>query len=285
MLAPATAGQRDMRAQLAFGRCLLELENTTHRPPAIAIALDDALAERVGYDDSPAILRIWQCGPAVVLPRRHLSQSQSSVIDKSGRAWQICARSSGGAAVAQGPGTLNMSMILPLSGPLQPSIEAGYQLWIAVLDAALSRACNITVGAALAEGAFCAGPYDGTVAGRKLAGTAQVRRNGSAVIHGTILTHVNRTEYLTLIHAAERIADISNSDAAYGPERIASLHELAGRAVPALELASALRAAATNNTGSITVDWDEASPVEVARAEVIAEQQRSALSKGGTDAE
>jgi octanoyl-[GcvH]:protein N-octanoyltransferase len=224
----------------AFGRCLLELRDEARRPAAAAVAFDDTLAEAVGRGAAPPIVRIWANDRALVVPRSRLrGQGADSVVDRHGCEWPICGRSSGGAAVAHGPGTLNVSLILRLSG-LRPSIDESYRRWIDTLNAALRDAYGIAVDAAPVEGAFCTGSYDASFDGRKLGGVAQARRKGTVLVHGTILTHVDRREYVELIEAAERRVRIPSTHAAYDPNRIVSLHELTGRPVPPDELARAI---------------------------------------------
>jgi len=274
-MAAAAIRHEETLAWPAFGRYLVELGSDIQRSAALAVALDEALAERLGRGASPPILRIWTNGRAVVLPRSRLrGRGSCGVIDRCGREWPLCARASGGAAVAHGPGTLNMSVILPLRGQHEPSIDGGYRLWIAILDAALRDTYDVAVNAARVERAFCNGRYDAVADGRKLAGIAQARRNGSVLVHGTILIDIDRTEYLRLIGAAEQLVGISNPHGEYDPEQIVSLHELTGRVVPAEEVALAIgRAAATisHPRGSLR----RVSPTELARARQIAASNRT----------
>jgi octanoyl-[GcvH]:protein N-octanoyltransferase len=222
-----------------FGRRIVELDDTWHGTPATAVAFDDVLAAEVGRGDSPPTLRIWQNGRALVAPRWRIDGTDGgAVMDRNGAEWPICGRSSGGATVAHGPGTLNVSIILPLGAY---SIADGFSLWIGLLATALRSAYGIEIEAAIVEGAFCSGRYDASVAGRKLAGVSQGRRRGAMLVHGTILASVDARVYVGLIEAAERILGIPNR---YEPDRIVSLAELTGFPVPAEKLARDITGAA-----------------------------------------
>jgi lipoate-protein ligase A len=243
--------RHETRTGSLFGSVLLELETNgldAHPSSGAAIATDEMIADAVGSGAAPATLRIWENGRALVVPRSCLRERRGEVVDRFDRAWPIYPRRSGGAVVAHGPGTLHMSVVVPLRGRLQPSIEASYRLWIGVLDTTLRRAYDIAVDGAAVEGAFCGGRFDAVAGGRKLAGVAQARSTGSVLVHGTILVNVDRKEYLRVIEAAERFLGISNADR-YDPERVVSLHELAGREVTNLELARAIVRTAPTERG------------------------------------
>jgi lipoate-protein ligase A len=155
----------------------------------------------------------------------------------------LLGRSSGGGVVAHGPGTVNVSIVVPWRTRTKPSIDDAYRLWIKVLDRALRSSCGVAIEARCVEDAFCSGRYDAVAAGRKLAGTAQARRRGSVLVHGTVLADVIAEEYCELVEAAEERIGITRA-ARLDPGRIVSLRELAGRSVPSAELSAAVGAAA-----------------------------------------
>jgi lipoate-protein ligase A len=225
-----------------FGRCIIELESLTPLDPAVSVAVDDVLAVAVGRGEAPPTLRLWQNQPALIVPMSRLKHTAAgTAIDVFGHRWPLCGRASGGGAVAHGPGTLNMSIIMPLRKRLEPSIDDSFRLWIAILDAALKEAYSVSVDIGSVEGAFCKGSYDGVVGGRKIAGTAQARRRGSVVVHGTILTNVDPARYVTLIGVADRLSRASHaSPSPYDAGQIVSLHELVGRVIPHREVATAV---------------------------------------------
>lgn len=249
-----------------FTRGLLELHNADRRSPEVAVAIDEALAATVACGASPPTLRIWTNEHAVVVPRRHDVSPAARFCDLLGQRWPICVRSSGGAAVAHSPGTLNMSLILPLRDSFDPSISDSYRLWSDILGFALHRNYGIEVDVTCVKGAFCSGRYDAAVDGRKLAGVAQARRNGSVLIHGTILVHVDCAEYLAVVSTAERALDVVPPLGGYYPERIISLHEIVGCPVRPDELAEAIGAATAGNQRELLEFCDEVSSRELEHA-------------------
>ncbi len=210
------------------------------------VELDDLLAEQVGTGARPAGIRIWQNGYAVVLPSRFRERAHGTIVDREGREWQICARGSGGAAVAHGPGTLNVSIVLPISAGC--SIERGYKLWAAIVGGAIRDRYSVRVNTGEVRGAFCSGSYDLAVGTRKVAGVAQARRGGAVLVHGTILVNVDHAGYLKVIEAVERAVGIRAGTAPYKPERVASLQEFVGRPITPRELGDAICRAATRRS-------------------------------------
>jgi octanoyl-[GcvH]:protein N-octanoyltransferase len=183
--------------------------------PAEAIALDDVAAARVGRGMLPPMLRLWENQRALVVPAWRLpSERISSVIDRHGVEWPVCPRSSGGAKVAHGPGTLNVSLIQRMRGFAKPAIDDAYRAWSRLVGMALRDAFSIEIESNRIDGAFCSGRYDAAIDGRKLAGTAQTRKNGAVIVHGTILVSVDRVDYAALVGAE------------LDPDRIVSLHEI-----------------------------------------------------------
>ena len=96
---------------------------------------------------------------------------------------EVAVRATGGTAVPQGPGTLNLTLFT--LHPERPGIESEY----ARTTDALSEAFQ-TLGHATAVGArpgsFCDGAHNLLLGGRKLVGTAQrwaVKKGGGAVGH------------------------------------------------------------------------------------------------------
>jgi lipoate-protein ligase A len=136
---------------------------------------------------------------------------------------------------------VNVSIILPQRRLDDPPIEDGYRMWVELLDAALRPAFGVAVEGARVEGAFCEGAWDAAVGGRKLAGTAQSRRGGAVVVHGTILVDVDRHEYVRLLEAVEGVR--------YDPEQVVSLHELTDRSVTPMEVAGVVARAARDRKG------------------------------------
>ncbi len=240
----------------SVNQCVVELD---HRDEAAAtvIAVDETLAQEVGSGSASSLLRIWTGRRAIVVPRWQLhDRTDLVVIDSNDGAWPICPRASGGTAVAHGAGTLNLSLIVPLRNGA-PTIHAAYDTWNAILDDTLQR-LNVHVDTARIDQAFCAGSYDVSVDGRKLAGVAQARRHGSVLVHGTILLDVDAHEYLGLVEAAERLIGVPKGHCRYDPTRITCLRELTGEQISGKDLAEALVEAASGNSIARHPDNDHA---------------------------
>jgi lipoate-protein ligase A len=232
---------------IPFGRVLVEPEPEPGRTAAGLVARDDDLAAEVGAGVAPPTARVWRNHQAVVMPHWRLrTVEEREVVDRHGAGWPLCGRSSGGGVVVHDGGTLNLSLVFPLRSLGEPSIEAAYALWFDVVGETLRDAYDVIVSPAEVADAFCKGRWDAAVAGRKLAGTAQARRRGAVVVHGTILVDVDAAEYVSLVARAEAAAGIAGRSSAYDPSTVVSLAELTGskltpRAVAAT-LAARLRA-------------------------------------------
>lgn len=240
---------------LELGRRLLELDGTT--PPALAVALDEVIGADVGAARAAPTLRVWECGAAVVVPRRFLRSDPPTTADAS----PVCGRASGGAAVALGPGVVCVSLVLPLDAGT-PTIEQAYRLWLDGVARGLGAAYGVSVTHDSIHGVFCDGRYNAVVGGRKLAGTAQSRRNGSVVVHGCLLVDVDPAGYCGRLAG---VADTSSTDRA--EELITTLRAEAGREIDRLELAEAVaEGLAAVGVGCPEPGWDVPRPDEWARA-------------------
>lgn len=138
--------------------------------PGVAEGL--ALEARAFGDTDPQV-RLWMPrAPALVCPAAFRRRAGFDVAARrlAAQGWPLHLRPTGGGAVPQGPGVLNLALAYTASSKF--GIEAGYRLITEVIRAALGR-----FGAHLATGAtpdsFCDGTWNLSLAGRKLVGTAQ----------------------------------------------------------------------------------------------------------------
>jgi lipoate-protein ligase A len=157
--------------------------------PDRALSVDNILLADVREGRSANALRVWECAEGVVLPARRLR-----LLGENPAGAHLCARRSGGGAVGIGPGVVCVSVVVPLSDSA-PNIDAAYGLWMSGVSAALSGAYGLTLGHGEVPGAFCDGEFNGVIGGRKVAGTAQVRRSNGVLIHGCILVDVDPVAY------------------------------------------------------------------------------------------
>ena len=186
-------------------------------PGARNMALDDALLESVLRGKSAPILRLYQWNPAC------LSLGYAQPIDNidratlTGRGWDVVRRPTGGRAILH-TDELTYAVILPAGHPLTAGgVLPSYQR----LSAGLIRALHllelqVTVQPSIqldehqrAEPVCFEIPssYEITISGKKLLGSAQVRRKGALLQHGTLPLYgdISRIcDVLAFPEAAER---------------------------------------------------------------------------------
>ncbi len=98
--------------------------------------------------------------------------------------YEVHLRSSGGRLVVLDEGVLNVA--IAYAGEALPGIEPGFQLMAGVLSEALGDLGLEPVVGEVA-GSICAGRYDLSIGGRKVAGLSQRRRRNFALIHAFLL--------------------------------------------------------------------------------------------------
>lgn len=156
----------------------------------------------------PALL-LWRAeAPALVVPaawaRRSGFGDAQRLCARAG--WPLVARSSGGGAVPQGPGTVNLAVVVPVRAGFV--IEEGYRLICGAISEALTR-FEIRTGTGAVQGALCDGRWNVTAGGRKLAGTAQRWRSGAggkaALIHAALLIDRPHDDFWPALADAHRV--------------------------------------------------------------------------------
>lgn len=157
----------------------------------------------------PAIL-LWRADEnALVLPsalaRRKVLQKHLPRATETG--CQVVERGSGGGIVPQGPGTLNLALVLPCQSSF--SMEDGYRLICGAVSEALTR-FDIPSETAACPGAFCDGAWNVLTEGRKLAGTAQRWRATTqgrvALLHAAILMHMPTPDHWSALEDLQSAA-------------------------------------------------------------------------------
>lgn len=163
---------------------------------ATNMAVDEALLTSVIRGESDPILRFYRWSP----PALSLGIGQSfACIDEAActqNGWHIVRRSTGGRAILH-TDELTYSVIAPLTDPrVAGGIPASYQRLGRALAAGLAQ-MGIHTDQALGQdntpraqkGPICfdvPADYELTIGGRKLIGSAQMRRRGAMVQHGTL---------------------------------------------------------------------------------------------------
>ncbi len=159
-----------------------------------ATAEDGIAREAAMFQAGKPAMLLWQAEDhALVLPSAVARRAtlQPYLHETRAAGYQVVPRGTGGGIVPQGPCTLNLAMVLP-HGP-GFSMEDGYRLICGTLAEALTR-FDIDTQTGACPGAFCDGTWNVTVAGRKLAGTAQRVRatpcGRVSLLHAAILMHL-----------------------------------------------------------------------------------------------
>jgi lipoate-protein ligase A len=164
--------------------------------PTFNVALDEAIGESVGRGEAPPTVRLWQNGESLVLGRFELrDRSLGPLCDWANQQKvALLRRISGGTVVWHGPGALNFSICIPHDERL--GIHRAYEALSAGIIRALKR-WGLAAAFGSVPGSFCDGSHNIVIDGHKIAGTAQTRRKGFTLVHGTIfidldLEHVTR---------------------------------------------------------------------------------------------
>ena len=136
-------------------------------------------AEFTGKNGPQLIL--WQSAPAVVVSRsdQRLPRFADAAEQMAKRGWPVVLRRSGGTAVPQGPGMLNISWLTaPGEGPT--GLRKDYDRFAQLLLRGLAfTGLDLSMGAN--AGSWCDGDFNLQCNGLKVGGTAQ-RRAGAKVM-------------------------------------------------------------------------------------------------------
>jgi lipoyl(octanoyl) transferase len=158
------------------------------------MAVDEALLQSVAAGRSVPVLRIYQWSP----PCLSLGYGQRSAdVDferVAALGWQVVRRPTGGKAILH-TDELTYCVVMPLTDPLAAGdIVESYRRISTALQSALSSLGAPTQAEQQQSTAKSIGPvcfevpshYEITVGGRKLIGSAQLRRQGVLLQHGTL---------------------------------------------------------------------------------------------------
>ncbi|MGE0280578.1 MAG: biotin/lipoate A/B protein ligase family protein [Rhizobiaceae bacterium] len=142
-------------------------------PIAAALERETAMLDAVAGGAGPQVL-VWQCERCIVVPRRLAASAAFSEAarDLERRGFPVIARDTGGDAVVQGPGVVNVSLAFTIPPNMPDRIGEAYRMLCAPLMSLL-RQYDIETANGAVSGAMCDGAFNVTACGRKLAGTAQ----------------------------------------------------------------------------------------------------------------
>lgn len=154
-------------------------------PPAESVALDALLLDRAIAGEIGDCLRLWTTERyCVVMGRSGKAEAECHEEACRRDGVEIVQRASGGGTVLLGPGCLNYSIILDTrNDPRLCDVKESYRIILGRIVAGL-RAAGVAAAGNQARIECCA---DLALAGRKFGGTAQLRRRGHLLHHGTLL--------------------------------------------------------------------------------------------------
>ncbi len=260
----------------------LIVEETPRSGPA-NMAVDQAIAEACAAGDSPATLRFYRWQPPAVSLGRHqpLAEIDLAAVERSGYA--VVRRPTGGRAILH-TDELTYSVaaavhesrvrggVMDAYLRLSNALVAGLaQLGVAVTKAGAHVRAGADVSAACFE---VPSAYELTAGGRKLMGSAQSRRAGYVLQHGS----------LPLVGDIGRVVDVLALPAEEAARlraelraRACTLAEVLGVAEgsPAVDFARVAQAMADGfqHTLNLRFQVSQATPAEVRRAAVLIREQ------------
>ncbi|MFT3689083.1 lipoate--protein ligase family protein [Paenirhodobacter sp.] len=147
---------------------------------------------------------LWEAqARAIVLPQAlsHRAGFEAATSASAARGWPLILRGSGGGAVPQGPGGINLALCLAVEGH---SIGDIYREICAPIQRVLA-ARGIRAEPGATPDSFCDGSFNLGVGGRKIVGTAQRwRAGGRALAHALILFDPPLDEGVAAVDALHR---------------------------------------------------------------------------------
>lgn len=207
--------------------------------PAVNVAVDHVLMESVGAGMSPPTLRVWTNRPCVVIGWGEARLPNLAVGAEllGERGFPLLRRYSGGQAVVHGVGYLNFSACMPTQTPFD--LVDDYRDLLGRFIEGL-QLLGLRAGLGEVPDSYCVGPYDIAIGNLKIAGTAQARRKGAVLVHGTLLVDADGQAMASLLRDFYARAGMPRT---IDPRTITSVASELGRAITAGEVAEALMAA------------------------------------------
>lgn len=209
---------------------------TSLEPASIQDRLDEetALFEAVAQGRAEATASIWAAEQAIVCARSEvrLPNFQMAAIESAADGWPVYVRASGGAAVIQGPGIVNLTLCYRSTEAID--LDASYVDLCRPLQMALG-ALGIATSRGHVPRSFCDGRFNIIVGQRKIVGTAQKWRplaggNGHAVLgHALILLDADLRAGVAQLN---RLYLNAGSDAIVDQRSLVNLSELLHRTSP-----------------------------------------------------
>ncbi len=214
------------------------------------MAVDEAILRQVSLGLSPPTLRLYAWSPPCLSLGRSQPLSDADLERLRQRGWELVRRPTGGRAILH-TDELTYSVIAPASNPhVSGGVLASYRHLSHGLCAGLARLGvhveihpEVQLSRSQRQDPVCfevPSAYEITVQGRKLVGSAQLRRVRGVLQHGTIPLRGDLGRICQVLNFPDKLArDLAAQNLR---ARAATLEELLGRPVPWEEAAQAIAA-------------------------------------------
>jgi len=226
--------------------------------PYLNMAIEEAILRAVGAGQAPPTMRLWQNDNAVIIGYFQDAAKEANLEACRGHGTAVVRRVSGGGAVYHDGGNLNYALFVPLGHPKVPDdVMASYRLYCQGLIDAL---------ALLGINAEFAPINDIVVGGRKVSGTAQARRYGGLLHHGTLMLHLNIETMARVLNVSKEY--LESKGVTDVRDRVATLGQL-GRPISVAE-AKALLTEGFSHALGVRFAPGELTPYELELAQQLA---------------
>jgi lipoyl(octanoyl) transferase len=241
------------------------------------MALDEAILEAIGQERVPPTLRLYAWEPPCLSLGYAQSINDVDLVRLTNLGWDIVRRPTGGRAILH-TDELTYSIIGPLSEPhLSGSVLESYQR----LSQALVMALNLIGIPAVADahpnqlqGSDLKGPicfevpsnYEITVNEKKIIGSAQARKQGVLLQHGTLPLYGDLTRIIQVLSFADESQRMSAAERLL--KHATTVEEILGRVMP-WESAAQVFIQAFEKTQNLKLEQSGLTEGEAARADEL----------------
>lgn len=255
---------------------------TPPAPGAWNMAADEAIAAHASRGDVPPTLRFYRWQPACVSLGRHQPLVDIDLSRCAALGYDVVRRPTGGRAILH-----TDELTYSVAGPQDNPVLAG-----AVLDSYLRLSQGLLAGlerlglrvaktppsnrAAADAGPVCfevPSAYEIVAGDRKLVGSAQSRRQGWVLQHGTLPLVGDVTRLVEVVVFSDEAERVAQREAL--TQRAATVQELLGRPVAFAEAAEALAAGFSAALG-VRLEPGELTPAELDMAAALQREQYAA---------
>ena len=252
------------------------LISASARPGAFNMALDEAIVEAVAEGASPPTLRFYRWDP----PCLSIGYSQkASEFDRAAlraRGWTLVRRPSGGRAVLHRD-EVTYALAAPASDwRMAGGVRESYRRWSeGFLQGLTELGLDVTAEKGARGSAHSAACFDApsrhelTAGGRKLVGSAQWRRDGGVLQHGSLPLSGDVAEVVDYLALSEKDRERARS---LLRRRASTVQQILGRAATFEEVAGAIAAGLAE---TLQISWRPSGPSdrELARAAELVESR------------